>query len=74
MRYISSAERIGMRRGAEQGFKLGTATTLHRLLRHRFDPLPDWVEPKLQEATVSQLEQWTNHVPDAETLEAIFRE
>ncbi|MFZ4790696.1 MAG: hypothetical protein ACOYMW_07375 [Candidatus Competibacteraceae bacterium] len=74
MRYISSAERIGMRRGAEQGFKLGTATTLNRLLRRRFGPLPDWVEIKLQEAPSPQLEQWTDQVLDADTLELVFRE
>jgi hypothetical protein len=90
MRYISSAERIGMRRGEELGLQkglqqgeqrglqkgeqLGTATTLHRLLRRRFGPLPDWVEIKLQEAPSPQLEQWTDQLLDADTLELVFRE
>jgi flagellar biosynthesis/type III secretory pathway protein FliH len=73
MRYISSAERIGMRRGYERGFQRGfeqsfergfqkgfqrgVAKTLRWLLESRFGPLPDWVELKLQEATLPQLEQ-----------------
>ena len=66
--------RRGYERGFQQGFRRGVAKTLHRLLRHRFGPLPDWVEPKLQEETLSQLEQWTDQLLDADALERVFRE
>jgi hypothetical protein len=66
MRYISSAERIGMKRGEQQ--------ILRRQLRRRFGDPPAWVETKLQEGTPPQLEQWADQLLDADTLEAVFRE
>jgi hypothetical protein len=74
MRYISSAERIGMKRGHEQGMQQGIALTLRRQLRRRFGEPPAWVETKLQEGTSPQLEQWADQLLDADTLEAVFRE
>ena len=86
MRYISSAERIGMKRGHEQGkqqgiqqgmqqgMQQGIALTLRRQLRRRFGDPPAWVETKLQEGTPPQLEQWADRLLDAETLEAVFKE
>jgi hypothetical protein len=66
MRYISSAERIGMKRGEQQ--------ILRRQLRRRFGDPPAWVETKLQEGTPPQLEQWADQLLDADTLEAVFKE
>jgi hypothetical protein len=73
MRYISSAERIGMQRGREEGVQQGIALTLYRQLRRRFGEPPAWVETKLQEGTVPQLEQWADQLLDADTLEAVFK-
>jgi hypothetical protein len=74
MRYISSAERIGMKRGHEQGMQQGIALTLRRQLRRRFGEPPAWVESKLQEGTPPQLEQWADQLLDADTLEAVFKQ
>ncbi|MDG4594480.1 MAG: DUF4351 domain-containing protein [Candidatus Contendobacter sp.] len=70
MRYISSAERIGMKRGTQ----LGIQQVLRRQLRRRFGEPPAWVESKLQEGTPPQLEQWADQLLDADTLEAVFKE
>ena len=74
MRYISSAERIGMKRGHEQGMQQGIALTLRRQLRRRFGEPPAWVESKLQEGTPPQLERWADQLLDADTLEAVFKQ
>ncbi|CDH46700.1 DUF4351 domain-containing protein [Candidatus Contendibacter odensensis] len=78
MRYISSTERISMKRGQELGLQLGLQLIgiplLHRQLRKRFGELPDWVETRLQEATTAQLELWAEQLLDAETLEGVFQE
>jgi len=74
MRYISSAERLGMKRGHELGLQQGITLLLRRQLRKRFGELPDWVEARLAEGTPTQLEQWAERVLDAATLEAVFRE
>ena len=73
MRYISSAERIGMQRGREEGMQQGIALTLYRQLRRRFGEPPAWVETKLQQGTVPQLEQWADQLLDADTLEGVFK-
>ena len=77
MRYISSAERLGMKRGHELGLQQGLQqgrTLLLRQLQKRFGALPDWVETRLAKGTPTQLEQWAEQVLDATTLEAVFRE
>lgn len=78
IRYISSAERIGMKRGEEkglqQGLQQGNTRVLRRQLRKRFGDLPDWVETSLLQGTPAQLERWAEQLLDAETLEAVFRE
>ncbi|HOW77542.1 MAG TPA: cytosolic protein [Candidatus Competibacteraceae bacterium] len=74
MRYISSAERIGMRRGHEQGMQQGIALTLRWQLHQRFGNPPPWVETRLQEGTPLEFERWAKRLLDADTLEAVFRE
>ena len=74
MRYITSAERIGMKHGAEIGIQQGGASILRRQLRRRFGEPPAWVEAKLREGTPPQLERWADQLLDAETLEAVFKE
>ena len=89
MRYISSAERIGMRRGMERGIERGmekglqqglqqgleqSRSLLRRQLRRRFGELPEWADIRLQKGTPPQLELWAEQLLDADTLEATFRE
>jgi hypothetical protein len=45
---------------------------LTRLLTRRFGPLPEWVAPRVQQASATQLDTWLDRVLDAPTLEAIF--
>ena len=66
MRYLSNAEYIGMKRGQQQ--------VLRQLLRRRFGDPPAWVDTKLQEGTLPQLEQWADQLLDADTLEVVFKE
>ena len=90
MRYISSAERIGMQRGREegvqqgmeqgvqqgvqQGLQQGIALMVRQLLQRRFGSPPPWVETKLQEGTAQELEQWAKRLLNADSLEAVFSE
>jgi len=74
--YISSVERIGIKKGNEQGIVQGVvkgeAKILRQLLLKRFGPLPDWVNEKISKADTSQLEFWSLQVLDASDLEAVF--
>ncbi|QXP84029.1 Rpn family recombination-promoting nuclease/putative transposase [Methylococcus sp. Mc7] len=62
----------GHQEGRQEGRQLGEALVLRRLLTHRFGPLPDWVEQRIQQAPPEQLETWAERLLDAESLPAVF--
>ncbi len=68
MRYVTSVERIGIKKGIQQG----ELRVLRRLLTRRFGELPDWAETQLQEAPPEQLELWGKRLLEASRLEEIF--
>ena len=72
MQYVTSVERIGIRKGLQQGLQRGESRLLRRLLIQRFGELPAWAEAKLQEAALEQLEVWSERVLEAGTLEEVF--
>ena len=59
-------------KGIEKGVRTGEAAILRRLLHLRFGPLPAWVDDKIGQAQRAQLEQWSERVLDAATLDAVF--
>jgi hypothetical protein len=77
MPYITSVERIGFKKGVEQGrqegLQQGEVQVLRRQLTRRFGPLPEWAEERLTKADLAQLEVWADRVLDAETLDAVFQ-
>jgi hypothetical protein len=68
MPYITSIERMGIEKGIHQGETL----VLRRQLTRRFGPLPAWVEQRLEEASLAQLEAWAERVLEAARLEEVF--
>ena len=88
MRYITSVERIGRKRGWIEGNQIGLAEgklkgklegrlegqtkLLVRLLTKRFGPLSAATQAQLDNATTDQLEHWADAILDAPTLEAVF--
>ena len=72
MQYVTSVERIGIKKGLQQGLQQGEVRVLRRLLTRRFGELPAWTESKLQEAVPEQLEDWSERVLDVATLEEVF--
>ncbi len=80
MRYVTSIERMGREEGLEQGlaqgrqqgFLQGEASVLRRLLTHRFERLPGWVEQRLEQANRKELEEWADRVIEAPALEDVF--
>lgn len=68
MRYVTSVERIGIKKGLQQG----GIRVLRRLLTQRFGELPGWVEIQLREAQPEQLETWGERLLEANRLEEVF--
>jgi predicted transposase/invertase (TIGR01784 family) len=62
----------GMIQGRQEGRLEGEALVLRRQLCKRFGELPEWVELKLANSSMDDLENWAIAVLDAKTLEAVF--
>jgi len=62
----------GRQEGEEKGRQEGEATVLLRLLTRRFGPLGAPTTEKIRQASIAELEQWTDKILDAKTLDDIF--
>lgn len=67
---VTSVERFGLERGRKEG----ESAILARQLSKRFGPLPEAIKNRLAEASIPQLEAWSEIILDASTLEEVFRE
>jgi hypothetical protein len=64
MPYVTSVERIGI----EQGEMM----LLRRMLTKRFGNLPEAIEVRLSQASIADLELWSDRLLDAKTLAEVF--
>ncbi|MDN5843771.1 MAG: DUF4351 domain-containing protein [Alcaligenaceae bacterium] len=90
MAFVTSFERVGIRKGLEQGMQKGEikgriegklegklegeADLLLRLLARKFGLVPKASQQRIQSATSAQLETWSLNILDAGTLEDVFSE
>ncbi|MFT8275914.1 hypothetical protein ACMSSJ_10295 [Kerstersia gyiorum] len=76
MAYISSVERIGIKKGLTQGLETGRHEGMAGLLREqlevRFGPLSAADLQRLQLADGTTLRAWGRRLLDARTLEGIW--
>ena len=72
MRYVTTAERIGMKQGLEQGKQLGETEMLLRLLEKRFGPLSEELRGKLQATDAATLLEWSERLWTAERPEDVI--
>ena len=63
---------VGIQAGFQSGCRQGESRMLARLLRFRFDNLPDQIHAKLANATQAELEAWSDAVLTARTLDEVF--
>ncbi|WP_269500257.1 DUF4351 domain-containing protein [Castellaniella sp. S9] len=72
MTYITTPERVGLRRGRAEGRVEGQADLLLRQLARRFGTIPDTTTARIRSASAAQLETWALNILDAETLDEVF--
>ena len=58
--------------GRQEGRKEGGLLFLRRQLGIKFKKVPDWAEKLLENAVPSDLEQWTDRILTADTIEEVF--
>ncbi|MEO5372232.1 MAG: DUF4351 domain-containing protein [Magnetococcus sp. DMHC-1] len=74
MRYITSVERIGHKRGREEGRQEEAASMLLRLMRRKFGQTPDWVVEKVTTASLERIETWSDNFVFANSVDEVFAE
>jgi hypothetical protein len=62
----------GRHEGLERGRQLTLVATLERLLTRRFGDLPQTIQTRLQSASISELEDLTDAILDAQSLQELF--
>jgi hypothetical protein len=71
-RIFKQAHKDGLHDGLKAGREEGITLMLRRVLEQRFSTLPPWVDQRLNEATPQQLDQWSQHMLSAPSLEALL--
>ncbi len=59
--------------GRQEGHQEGEAGLLQRLLTHKFGPLSQDLQQRIQSATPGQLQTWSLNILEAKTLDDVFR-
>ena len=72
MPYVTSVERIGLRRGLDQGRKEGEATVLLRQIELKFGPPDAPVRKRVQSADADTLLRWSERILTAASLDELF--
>ena len=61
------------RKGQEEGRQEGELTILRRQIAKRFGPIPAWLEERLVRCSASDLEELSDRVLDAQSLEDLVK-
>jgi hypothetical protein len=73
---LQAGRQAGLQEGRQEGLQAGRqegeARLLLRQLAGRFGDLPQWVQERVQQADVPQLERWGERLLDARTLTELF--
>ena len=71
--WVREWKQQGMELGEQKGMQKGEVTVLKRLILRRYGSLPQWAVMRLEQADTSQLEEWSERIFDAQTLEELLR-
>lgn len=61
-----------MQQGKAEGLQEGRLSIIHRLVKHRFGSVPEWVEARLYALSGEQLEELSDRLLDVQHLEDLF--
>ncbi len=70
---VQEWEQKKLMQGVMQGREEGQALLLKRQLTHRFGKLPEWANQRLENATQTDITQWSDRLFDANSLNDIFK-
>ncbi|MBV9305147.1 MAG: DUF4351 domain-containing protein [Acidobacteriaceae bacterium] len=62
----------GLQQGKAEGLQEGRLSIIHRLVKHRFGSVPEWVEVRLHALSGEQLEEVSDRLLNAQRFEDLF--
>ena len=71
-REYKRGQQEGRQEGREEGRQEGELTILRRLIQKRFGPIPDWAQTRLAQRSTAELEELSDRVLDAPTIQDLF--
>jgi len=72
MAYVTSIERVRLKRERAQGMQQGAAEMLSAQLTRKFGSLPDWASARMSQADETTLNRWAVQLLDAQRIEDVF--
>lgn len=69
---LEQGRQQGMQEGIQQGMQQGEAAILKRLLTIRFGRLPQSTHDCLDQASIEELERWSEQLLSATNLDEVF--
>ena len=72
MQYVSSIERLGFKKGKQQGLQQGESAMLFRLLERKFGQVSEEVKQKIESADSDTLLEWGEKILSASTMYDVF--
>ncbi|MCF7993498.1 MAG: DUF4351 domain-containing protein [Chromatiaceae bacterium] len=72
MPYVTSAERVGHKRGLQQGRQEGEAAMLLRLIHAKFGPPTDAVRERVETADAATLLHWSERILTADSIDDLW--
>lgn len=73
MNYVTSVERVRLKREREEGKAEGFAALLSSQITRKFGTLPDWAKVRLVAADETTLSRWAEQILDARCIEDVFK-
>ncbi len=70
MQYVTTAERIGLRKGMHQG----ETKLLLRQMEARFGTVPKWAKERIEQADINAIEDWGIRLLSADSPEEMLAE
>jgi flagellar biosynthesis/type III secretory pathway protein FliH len=70
---LQKGRQEGLREGLQEGLQAGELTVLQRLIEKRFGALPNWAREKMAAMPPSELEDLSERVLDARSVDELLR-
>ncbi|MGE4335625.1 MAG: hypothetical protein AB7E55_06590 [Pigmentiphaga sp.] len=74
MTFVTSYERVAMRKGEARGIEIGKQQALQDLIEIKFGSVPDSIVKRIQQADSEQIQRWMRRTLNSQSVAELFAE